>query len=70
MLFTINRARVPGVIEAALGDVSKRVYVRDGYIIHASSTDRAFFLVSAPSHRAGSGFPKFYLEFCYVDKLP
>lgn len=40
MLYTINRFRVPGVIEAAQGDVSKRVYVRDGYVIHASSTDR------------------------------
>ena len=40
MLYTINRFRVPGVIEATQGDVSKRVYVRDGYVIHASSTDR------------------------------
>jgi len=40
MLYTINRFRVPGVIEAAQGDISKRVYVRDGHVIHASSTDR------------------------------
>jgi hypothetical protein len=40
MLYTINRFHVPGVIEATRGDVSKRVHVRAGYVVHASSTDR------------------------------
>lgn len=41
MLSTIDRFHVPGVIEATQGDIVKRVYVRRGYIIHASSTDRS-----------------------------
>ena len=40
MLYSIGRFRVPGVIEAANGDVIKKVYIRQGYILHASSTDR------------------------------
>jgi hypothetical protein len=43
MLYTINRFRVPGVIWAASGEgqkVVKRVFIRDGYVVHASSTDR------------------------------
>lgn len=40
MLHTIDRFRVPGVVEVRRGGVIKRVYIRDGYIIHASSTDR------------------------------
>ena len=41
MLYTIDRFQVPGVAEAKQGRVIKRVYLRGGYIIHASSTDRA-----------------------------
>jgi hypothetical protein len=40
MLHTIDRFRVPGVVEVRRGGLIKRVYIRDGYIIHASSTDR------------------------------
>lgn len=40
MLYTIDRFRVPGIIEARRKGVVKRVYTRDGYIIHASSSDR------------------------------
>ena len=40
MLYTIDRFHVPGVVEAKQGRVIKRVYLRGGYIIHASSTDR------------------------------
>ncbi len=40
MLYSIGRFRVPGVIEATNGDVVKKVYIRQGYIVHASSTDR------------------------------
>ena len=40
MLHTIDRFRVPGVVEVRRGGLIKRVYIRDGYIIHASSSDR------------------------------
>jgi hypothetical protein len=41
MLATIHRYRVPGVLEATIGDVVKRVFISDGDIIFASSTNRA-----------------------------
>ncbi len=41
MLYTIDRFHVPGVVEARQGRVIKRVYLRAGYVIHASSTDRS-----------------------------
>lgn len=40
MLYSIERFRVPGVIEATDGPVVKRVFLRDGYVIHAASNDR------------------------------
>ncbi|HEV8629949.1 MAG TPA: DUF4388 domain-containing protein [Thermoanaerobaculia bacterium] len=40
MLYTVYQHRVPGIIECHRGDVLKRVYLRDGAVIHASSTDR------------------------------
>lgn len=40
MLYTVDRFQVPGVIEAELGEVVKRVFIRDGNVVHASSTDR------------------------------
>ena len=41
MLATIHRYRVPGMLEAQLGDATKRVFILDGDIIFASSTNRA-----------------------------
>jgi hypothetical protein len=41
MLATIHRNRVPGVLEAQVQDVSKRVFISHGDIIFASSTNRA-----------------------------
>lgn len=41
MLATIHRYRVPGVLEAQAGDFSKRVFILEGDIIFASSTNRA-----------------------------
>lgn len=38
ILFSIDRFRVGGVIEASRGDHVKQVYLRDGYVIHARST--------------------------------
>jgi len=40
MLYTIDRFHVPGVVEAQQDRVIKRVYLRAGYVIHASSTSR------------------------------
>jgi hypothetical protein len=40
MLFTIYLHRVPGLIECRHGDSLKKVVLRDGAVIHASSTDR------------------------------
>ena len=40
MLYAVERFQVPGVIEAQRDGVTKRVYVREGYVVHASSTDR------------------------------
>lgn len=40
MLQTIGRFKVPGVIEATSGRITKRVFLRDGYVIHAASNDR------------------------------
>lgn len=41
MLATIHRYRVPGVLEAQLGDFSKRVFISSGDIVFAGSTNRA-----------------------------
>jgi hypothetical protein len=40
ILATINRYGVPGVLEVARSDITKRVYLLDGDIIFATSTDR------------------------------
>jgi hypothetical protein len=40
MLYTVYLHRVPGVIECHRGEVVKRVFLRDGAVIHASSNDR------------------------------
>ncbi len=40
MLYSIDRFRVPGVIWASQQQVVKRVFIRDGYVVHATSTDR------------------------------
>ena len=41
MLAIIHQTRVAGVIEAVLGDVTKRVFLDNGYVVHASSSDIA-----------------------------
>ncbi len=40
MLATIHRHRVPGVMELRRHDVSKNIYIVDGDVIFATSTDR------------------------------
>lgn len=39
MLFTIYRFQVPGILEARREGLVKRVYVRDGAVLHATSSD-------------------------------
>lgn len=40
ILNTIDRFQVPGVIEASREGVTKRVYIKEGNVVHASSSDR------------------------------
>jgi len=39
ILYTIHRFQVPGVIEASREGVLKRVYIKEGNVVHASSSD-------------------------------
>ncbi len=39
MLAIIHQARVAGVVEATLGETVKRIYLENGYVVHASSSD-------------------------------
>ena len=41
MLSTIYRHKVPGLIEISRDDVIKRIYINEGNVVHAASTDRA-----------------------------
>lgn len=40
ILYTIHRFQVPGVIEATRDGAMKRVYIKEGNVVHASSSDR------------------------------
>lgn len=40
ILYTIDRFQVPGVIEASREGVIKQVYIKEGNVVHATSTDR------------------------------
>jgi hypothetical protein len=40
MLCTVHRHRVPGIVQAARGEVVKRVYLKDGNVVFAESSDR------------------------------
>jgi hypothetical protein len=41
MLALIHRTRVAGVIEASYGEFTKRVWIADGCVVHAASSDLA-----------------------------
>ncbi len=41
MLAVIHQIRVSGVVEAARGEFSKKIFLESGYVVHASSSDRA-----------------------------
>jgi len=40
ILYTIDRFQVPGVIEASREGIAKRVFIKEGNVVHATSTDR------------------------------
>ena len=40
ILYTIDRFQVPGVIEASRDNVIKQVYIKEGNVVHATSSDR------------------------------
>lgn len=40
ILYTIDRFQVPGIIEASRGGVVKRVFIKEGHVVHATSSDR------------------------------
>ncbi len=40
ILYTIHRFQVPGVIEASRDGMLKRIYIKEGNVVHASSSDR------------------------------
>ena len=41
MLAVIHQIRVSGVVEAVRGEFAKRIFLEGGYVVHASSNDRA-----------------------------
>ncbi|HEY4564455.1 MAG TPA: DUF4388 domain-containing protein [Thermoanaerobaculia bacterium] len=61
ILYTIDRFQVPGVIEASREGVVKLVYIKEGNVVHATSTDRADSLGSY-LQRGGIISPDLYLE--------
>jgi hypothetical protein len=40
ILFTIDRFQVPGIIEANRDDIVKRVFIKEGNVVHATSSSR------------------------------
>jgi hypothetical protein len=61
ILYTIDRFQVPGVIEASREGVFKQVYIKEGNVVHATSTDRDDSLGSY-LQRSGILSPDMYLE--------
>jgi len=61
ILYTIDRFQVPGVIEASREGVSKRVYIKEGNVVHATSSDREDSLGNY-LQRSGVLSPEVYAE--------
>ena len=61
ILYTIDRFQVPGVIEASREGIVKQVYIKEGNVVHATSTDREDSLGSY-LQRSGIISPELYLE--------
>ncbi|HEX4965631.1 MAG TPA: DUF4388 domain-containing protein [Thermoanaerobaculia bacterium] len=60
ILYTIDRFQVPGVIEASREGEVKQVYIKEGNVVHATSTDRNDSLGSY-LQRSGVISPEAYL---------
>src|SRR3954467_4938865 len=60
ILYTIDRFQVPGVIEASREGEVKQVYIKEGNVVHATSTDRNDSL-GAYLQRSGVITPEAYL---------
>jgi len=61
ILYTIDRFQVPGFIEATHEGVVKQVYIKEGNVVHATSTDRNDSL-GTYLQRSGVLSPEIYLE--------
>lgn len=61
ILYTIDRFQVPGVIEASREGVVKQVFIKEGNVVHATSTDRSDSLGSY-LQRSGVLSPETFLE--------
>ncbi|HEX6898102.1 MAG TPA: DUF4388 domain-containing protein [Thermoanaerobaculia bacterium] len=61
ILYTIDRFQVPGVIEASREGVIKQVFIKEGNVVHATSTDREDSL-GTWLQRSGALSPEVYAE--------
>jgi len=61
ILYTIDRFQVPGVIEASREGMVKQVYIKEGNVVHAISTDREDSL-GAYLQRSGALSPEDFRE--------
>ncbi|MEA2692762.1 MAG: hypothetical protein QOJ16_2149 [Acidobacteriota bacterium] len=61
ILYTIDRFQVPGVIAASREGIVKQVYLREGKVVHATSTDREDSLGSY-LQKSGILSPEAYVE--------
>jgi hypothetical protein len=61
ILYTIDRFQVPGVIEASRDEVVKQVFIKEGNVVHATSTDRGDSL-GTYLQRSGVLSPEVYME--------
>ncbi|HEX2642416.1 MAG TPA: DUF4388 domain-containing protein [Thermoanaerobaculia bacterium] len=61
ILYTIDRFQVPGVIEASREGVVKRVFIKEGNVVHATSTDRNDSL-GTYLQKSGALSPEIFVE--------
>ncbi|MFP5288441.1 MAG: DUF4388 domain-containing protein [Thermoanaerobaculia bacterium] len=61
ILYTIDRFQVPGVIEASREGMMKQVFIKEGNVVHATSSDRDDSL-GAYLQRNGALSPEMYMD--------